>query len=677
MVTKKDLRVLDYSDRGMGLDMTRDRLRHSGARRAKRKLYRLIKKDLKNINIGSELREPIQEFIKKLVNYEPPDERDYDADVATEKLRKESEVFDLSTPDPPAGTSISKRKLEEHFLENDIPELAHGISSLLKTIIFQTKAKRKKKVGFNKDKHFSTHLYNYIDDFPDLFRRILNHPLMNVGSFDRYEKLLKLSERKYATPEVLLAEIKDSPLYDFFHCSVPIVPIPLVKRFEHMHVVAKTGHGKTQALHHFIYDDIQRALKNKAGFCIIDRQTDLIDTVSHLAEFDPQVKGSLADRVIMINPADVAYPVCLNLFDINLRELDNISDVAEREKAYSFATAIYSYIFSDLVEGKLTMYQTNIFQYCATLLMAIPDANILTFYEFLKDEKPYIKYYNDVDDTTRIFFESEYHTATYKSTKEQIRARLSAILRNRTLRNMFTNKKNKINILEAMDQGKIVFINTSKMMLQSDGAKLLGKFFIALILQSCFQRANTPEDKRKPFFVYIDEAHDYMTDTMAEFLNQTRKYKVGIIMAHQFLKQLDDISTNLRHATTTNTTIKLYGNLSWADARALSRDINIEPEEIGKLKKVDYGYTEYFLYISYLTDRAIKARVPLGVLNKKKRMSKKSYKILQAKSRAKYSKQLEGDEARFAEIIDQPDQADEGTETQTKAGFKLGKKKKL
>jgi hypothetical protein len=312
------------------------------------------------------------------------------------------------------------------------------------------------------------------------------------------------------------------------------------------------------------------------------------------------------------------------------------------------------------------MYQENIFQFCAKLLLSIPKATIHTFIKLLDGKDKFKRYIDSLDETTRGFFETEFNSPVYGQTKKQISARLWALLRSNVFKNMITADSNKIDMFEAMNQGKIVLINTSKMTLQSERAGLLGKFFIALILQSAFLRAGIPEGNRKPFFVYIDEAQDYMTDQLSEFLAQVRKYKVGVILAHQFLKQLDDVSYTLRHGVLTNTTIKFVGKVLASDRKVMSDAIDVAPESFSGLKKKDHSHTEYFAFVDNLTPKGIKVRVPFGVVNKKETMSDESYNKLIENNRRKYC---------YALAEEKPKEENK-TKTDKKQS-KVGKKKKL
>jgi hypothetical protein len=535
------------------------------------------------------------------------------------------------------------------------------------------------KEEFNKEEiHLYTHIYDHIYNLRWLLRNFWkeadNERIRRMSDyfFKEFNKFTDLCEKSTISNCNLIEHYciknENSRFYDFFNIYIPVFSFPFAKRLEHTHILAGTGHGKTQLLLSLIYNDLLKAQEGKGGLCIIDSQGDLIDVITHLSFFDPSIENSLADKLILVDPNDVEYPVSLNVFDINLERINRLPP-AQREMAINFAVSLFQYIFSDLVEGKLTMYQENIFQFCSRLLFSVPDATIMNFIELLEDSDKYRQYLSEVDETTRQFFENQFYSNLYDSTKKQLSARLWSIIRNNTFNKMFINKKNKIDMYEAMNSGKIVMINTSKMLLQSEGAKMLGKFFIALILQNTFQRASIDEDKRKSFFVYIDEAQDYMTDTMAEFLSQARKYKVGIILAHQYLKQLDSESTNLKYSTLANTSIKFVGKVDAYDARAMSERIAVEPEDILSLKKRDGDYSDFFCYIKDTTQGAVKVRLPLGRVNQKERMLDEAYNSLLQKNREKYCSALTETFERKVEVEAVVEVKDEG--------FKLGERKKL
>ena len=201
------------------------------------------------------------------------------------------------------------------------------------------------------------------------------------------------------------------------------------------------------------------------------------------------------------------------------------------------AISLYEYVFGALLGAELTARQGVIFRYLARLMMVVPGATIHTLMDFMQEPestRPYLDNLRD-DVMTRRFFDTQFFSKSFSDTRQQILTRLWGVLSNRVLERMFANEQNKLNLFTAMNRGSLILINTAKDLLKQEGCEILGRFFIALLCQAAQERASIPEEKRLPTFVYIDEAHDYFDESMENLLNQARKYKVGLVLAHQNL----------------------------------------------------------------------------------------------------------------------------------------------
>lgn len=150
----------------------------------------------------------------------------------------------------------------------------------------------------------------------------------------------------------------------------------------------------------------------------------------------------------------------------------------------------------------------------------------------------------------------------------------------------FAHPKSKLDLYQEMNSGKVILINTALDLLKQTNMELFGRFFIALIAQSAQERAVLPESQRMPTIVYIDEAADYFDKNIEMILVQARKYKVGMVLAHQCLNQL---TPNLAKAFSANTWIKFAGGNSVEDARTLSSMLQCETEFIQKQPKFSFA----------------------------------------------------------------------------------------
>ena len=416
--------------------------------------------------------------------------------------------------------------------------------------------------------------------------------------------------------EIIQYFLRDTCLKEFFSAEVPF-SIPERVRFEHMHIVAGSGHGKTQTLQFMIARDLQEAITSNKGFAVIDSQGDLIRNILRL-----KAVGDLGDRVILLDPNDLAFPLALNMFDVGLSRLGDIDPVA-REKIVIGTIDLYAYIFSSLLGAELTQKQGVIFTYLARMMMVIPDATIYTLRELVEDGSQFRQYFSKLDPSSRHFFETQFFTKTFSATRQQVLTRLWGVLSNSVFERMFSAKQNKIDLFEAMNSGKIVLINTAKDLLQADGCSIFGRFFIALIAQAALSRSILPPEKRTPFFVYIDEAHDYFDERIEDIANQARKYSVGMILSHQ---NLDQASTKLRASIISSTSIKLAGGVSAKDAQILAQNMHTKPEMLLSAKKRSRS-TQFACYIRNVVSQPVMLSVPFGVMENMPQQSEEEMRL--------------------------------------------------
>ena len=246
---------------------------------------------------------------------------------------------------------------------------------------------------------------------------------------------------------------------------------PLEARFEHTHIVGGSGHGKTQLMQTMILRDMHELVQGHGSIVVIDSQGDMIKNILRT-----QLMATLKDRVILIDPTDVNHPPALNLFDFGLSRLDTY-DAAEREKLLNSAVALYEYLFGALLGAELTARQGMIFRYLARLMMVVPGATIHTFMDFVANPETTVPYYDKLDRTTRLFFQTQFSNRTFDETRQQILTRLWIILSNGILERMFSSEKNAINLFSAMNSGSLILINTAKDLLKQDGCELLRALF--------------------------------------------------------------------------------------------------------------------------------------------------------------------------------------------------------
>ncbi len=293
---------------------------------------------------------------------------------------------------------------------------------------------------------------------------------------------------------------------------------------------------------------------------------------------------------------------------------------------------MYEYVFSSLLGAELTQKQGVIFRFLARLMLVIPGATLHTFLDLMEHGERFREHMRLLDGTARRFFDSEFFDPSFSATKKQIAKRLWGILANPVFERMFSQPKGKIDLYEAMQSGKIILISTAKDLLRQEGAEILGRFFLAKITQAVMERATLSLSERHPVFLYIDEAQEYVDEQMALLLNQARKYRVGLTLAHQ---NLDQLPPALRASVMSSTSIKLAGGVSAKDARALADEMQVDPECLQSMRK-RRGTSQFACQIRNRTPRAIAISTPLGAVNALPQLSNGEFEQLMTANRARY-----------------------------------------
>ncbi|MCU7867423.1 MAG: DUF87 domain-containing protein [Candidatus Thiodiazotropha sp. (ex Lucinoma borealis)] len=448
---------------------------------------------------------------------------------------------------------------------------------------------------------------------------------------DPHARVVMPTANTIQSPDYLIdAYLEGTPLHDFFRSPLPFT-IPFPARFEHTHVVGGTGHGKTQLLQFLIHHDLVRSIEDGRSVVVLDSHGDLIQTLSHLACFSPTNDTGLSDRLVMIDPHDIDHPVSLNMFDFKRSRLSGYAPV-DQEKILNATIELYEYFFGALLGAELTQRQGLVFKYLARLLLEIPGATIHTLRELMEDGEPFRPYMAQLTGTARSFFATRFFDRSFNETKKQILTRLWGVLSNSTLERMFSHAHSTIDMFELLNDGKIILINTAKDLLGEQGTAIFGRFFIALIAQAAVQRAALPVHDRRPAFVYVDEAQDYFDENISHILNQARKYRVGLVFAHQYLDQL---SNNLRSSVLTSTTIKFAGGISAKDARMLADEYRSTPDFFLAQRK-GTTHTSFACHVRNYTKNALSLSIPLGFVEAQPQLSETEHRQLLECNRQQY-----------------------------------------
>jgi hypothetical protein len=441
-------------------------------------------------------------------------------------------------------------------------------------------------------------------------------------NFERTHRTNPVFPRDYRGTDAVETYLSGTRLKELFAVRTPF-EIPETARFEHVHIVAGSGHGKTQTMQYFIARDLADIIRGDKSVVVIDSQGDLIRTILAAKHLPP-------DRIVLIDPEDIAFPVALNLFSVGQERLQEYSPV-DQERLTNSILELYDFVLGSLLGSGMTSKQNVVFRYVTRLMLHIPNATIHTLRELMEPggSAKYQAPIDQLDTTARKFFATEFDGKEFTNTKAQVLRRLYGVLENRTFERMFSHPTSRFDMFAEMNAGKLILINTAKSLLKEQGTEIFGRFFIALIAQAAQERATLAEYDRLPCMVYVDEAQDYFDENVGIILSQARKYRVGMTLAHQYLGQL---SSSLQEGVEANTAVKLAGGVSARDARTLSGQMGADADMIARQPKGTFA-----AFIRGVTERAVPISFPFFVLEKAARTTDAERDAIREYSRQTYA----------------------------------------
>lgn len=297
-------------------------------------------------------------------------------------------------------------------------------------------------------------------------------------------------------------------------------------RRRHMYIIGKTGTGKSEFLKEMILQDIEAG----RGVCAIDPHGEFVEDILQL------MPPERADDVIYFNPSDLTRPMGLNMMEADTEEQRHFvvsSIIGLMYKLYDpHRTGIIGPRFEHAIRNAML---TIMYRKGTTFIELV---RILTDAKFVDEMLPYVKdpvvrrYWTDQIAQTNDFHKSE--------VLDYIVSKFGRFVTNKTMRNIIGQPHSSFNFRKAMDEQKIVLCNLSKGILGEEDAKFLGLILVPKVLTAAMSRQDVPMAERKDFYLYVDEFQNYATEDFTVILSEARKYRLNLIVANQFIGQIDE-----------------------------------------------------------------------------------------------------------------------------------------
>ena len=323
-------------------------------------------------------------------------------------------------------------------------------------------------------------------------------------------------------------------------------------RLSHMYIVGKTGTGKSTLLRTLCAEDLIAG----RGFCLIDPHGDLAEGVAADAK-------RLGKPVIYWNVPDPSSPYGYN----PLRQV-------RADKIPLAVSGLMECFKKQWGGSSWGVRMEHIMRNTLYALLEMPGATLPDILRLLSDEGYRAAVVDRLTNpAVRTFWRDEYprYSAGYRADGiGPIQNKVGAFLADPTMNRILTRPKEDLHLRAIMDSGGVLIVNLGKGMIGEDSANLLGSLLVTTLGLAAFSREDTPEQDRRPFFLYLDEFHNFTTTSLAGMASELRKYKVGMVLAHQHLHQLDE---GVRRGILGNVGTHVVFRVGPEDANLLAREM--------------------------------------------------------------------------------------------------------
>jgi len=331
--------------------------------------------------------------------------------------------------------------------------------------------------------------------------------------------------------------------------------IKLDDRRRHMYIIGKTGMGKTALIQNMAVQDIQEG--HGVGF--VDPHG---EAAEELLDFVP---SSRINDVVYINPADLNYPVAFNVMESVGLEY--------RHLVAGGLMGVFKKIWPDVWSARMEYILNN----TILALLEYPGSTLLGINRMFSDTEFRRKVIEKITDPmVKSFWVNEYARYAQKYETEAtaaIQNKVGQFVSAPLIRNIIGQVKSSIDMRKIMDEKKILIMNLSKGRIGEDNSTLLGALLITKLQLAAMSRVDVPETHRKDFFLYVDEFQNFATESFATILSEARKYRLSLILAHQYINQMEE---EVRDAVFGNVGTMVTFRVGAEDAEFLEKELSPE-----------------------------------------------------------------------------------------------------
>jgi hypothetical protein len=393
----------------------------------------------------------------------------------------------------------------------------------------------------------------------------------------RSAKLKRETKRTKAAPEI--AQGQDLILGENAHAG-KIVQVSLTsdQRTRHMYAIGASGTGKSTLLLNCILQDIQ----NGNGVGVLDPHGDLIERIlGHIPE-------SRFSDVVLLDPSDEEYPIGFNILSAH-------SDLEKNLLSSDFVS-----VFQRLSTSWGDQMTSVLGNAVLAFLESEHGGTLADLRRFLIEPDFRKTVLKTVRDPEVVYYWQKEFPLLSRKPQGPLLTRLDTFLRPKLIRYMVVQKENKLDFRNIMDEGKIFLAKLAQGAIGEENAYLLGTLIVSKLNQLVLSRQEQRESERRNFYLYIDEFQNFITPSMASILSGARKYRLGLILAHQDLRQLSSEDSQVASSVISNPYTRVCFRLGDQDARRLADGFSFFEakdlqnlgigEAICRIERADYDF---------------------------------------------------------------------------------------
>lgn len=347
-------------------------------------------------------------------------------------------------------------------------------------------------------------------------------------------------------------------------------------RRRHFYTIGKTGMGKSNLMENMAIQDIQ----NGNGIAYVDPHG---EGAEKLLDFVPAER---INDVVFFNPSDLDYPIAFNVMEK--------VDFKYRHLVAGGLMAVFKKVWPDVWSARMEYILSN----AILALLEYPDSTLLGVNRMLADPDYRAKVVAAVTDPiVKSFWVTEYSRYTQRYEIEAtaaIQNKVGQFVSNALIRNIIGQSKSTIDMRKIMDEQKILILDLSKGRIGEDNSRLLGALLITKLQLAAMSRVDIPESERKDFYLYVDEFQNFATESFASILSEARKYRLCLIVGHQYINQMDEM---VRDAVFGNVGTMAVFRVGAEDAEFLEKEFSphFTAEDLVNLAK-------YNIYLKLMID---------------------------------------------------------------------------